>query len=163
MEIVGRLPCGFAHDFNNLLTVITPSTSGGSRAIDLSARAPRLAAGDARVLVVEDDPGVRQIVEIVLRRGGYDVVAVEGPLEAIAVMNARSDINIVLTDVVMPRMNGYDLATEVKTIAPHARVVFMSGYAQDAIRQPVTDAFLAKPFTAESLTHVIRNAMALAR
>jgi two-component system cell cycle sensor histidine kinase/response regulator CckA len=144
-------------------TIDLPSTSEGSPAIDFSARALRLAAGDARVLVVEDDPGVRQIVEIVLRRGGYDVVAVEGPLEAIAVLNAQSDINIVLTDVVMPKMNGYDLATEVKKIAPHARVVFMSGYAHDAVRQPATDAFLAKPFTAESLTHVVQDAMAVAR
>jgi two-component system cell cycle sensor histidine kinase/response regulator CckA len=103
---------------------------------------------------------VRQIVEIVLRRAGHDVIAVEGAREALAVLNDHSDINLVLTDIVMPEMNGYDLAAEVRKIAPSARIVFMSGYAHDTVRQPADEAFLAKPFTAESLTHVVQHALA---
>jgi CheY-like chemotaxis protein len=127
---------------------------------DLSATPPRFVDGYARVLLVEDDPNVRQFVEIVLRRAGHDVIAVEGPHEALALLRGQSDITLVLTDVVMPEMSGYELAAEIKKIAPGARIVFMSGYAHDTARQPVDDNFLAKPFTAESLTHVVRHAMA---
>ena len=105
---------------------------------------------------------MRQIVELVLRRAGHDVVAVESPQEALAALRSQPDINLVLTDVVMPEMNGYDLAAEAKKIAPNARIVFMSGYAHDPDRQPPDDAFLAKPFTAESLTHVVQHALARA-
>jgi len=103
---------------------------------------------------------VRQIVEIVLRRAGHEVVAVEGPQEALAFLNGQEDINLVLTDIVMPEMNGYELAAEIKKIAPGTRIVFMSGFAHDTDGPPLDDNFLAKPFTAESLTHVVRHAMA---
>ena len=92
----------------------------------------------------------------------HHVAAVEGPREALAFLNGHPNINLVLTDVVMPEMDGYELAAEINKIAPGARIVFMSGYAHDAGRQPVDDNFLAKPFTAESLTHVVRHAMARA-
>jgi two-component system, cell cycle sensor histidine kinase and response regulator CckA len=143
-------------------TIDLAATAETSPVADLSAPPPRFVGGYAKVLIVEDDPGVRQIVEIVLRRAGHDVVAVEGPHEALAFLNGSSDINVVLTDVVMPDMNGYDLAVEIKKIAPDARIVFMSGYACDPIRQPADHSFLAKPFTAESLTLIVRGAMARA-
>ena len=71
--------------------------------------------------------------------------SLEGPQEALAALNEQPDISLVLTDVVMPGMNGYDLAAEIRRVAPGARIVFMSGYAHDKARQPVDDAFLAKP------------------
>ena len=142
-------------------TIDLPATSEAPVA-DLSAPPPVFVDGYARVLIVEDDPCVRQIVELVLRRAGHDVVAVESPQEALAALRSQPDINLVLTDVVMPEMNGYDLAAEAKKIAPNARIVFMSGYAHDPDRQPADNAFLAKPFTAESLTHVVQHALARA-
>jgi len=141
-------------------TLDLPATADASPVADPPASPPRLVDGHASVLIVEDDPAVRQIVEIVLRRAGHDVVAVEGPHEALAVLSAQSDITVVLTDVVMPEMNGYELAAAIKKIAPGVRIVFMSGFAPDTGSQPMDDNFLAKPFTAESLTHVVRHAMA---
>ena len=73
-----------------------------------------------------------------LRRAGHEVVAVDGPREALAFLSGQPDINLVLTDVVMPEMDGYELAAEIKKIAPGARIVFMSGYARDVGRQPWT-------------------------
>jgi two-component system cell cycle sensor histidine kinase/response regulator CckA len=139
-----------------------PATSESCIAADLSVPPPRVVGGHAKVLIVEDDPGVRQIAEIVLRRAGHETVSVEGPEEALTVLNGPSNITFVLTDVVMPGMNGYDLAAEIRRIAPNAQIAFMSGYARDSIRQPAGDAFLAKPFTTESLTEVVRGAMARA-
>jgi signal transduction histidine kinase len=130
----------------------------------LAAREPaapqRLVEDYATVLIVEDDPRVRRLIEIVLRRAGHDVVSVAGPRDALAALNGQSDFNLVLTDVVMPEMNGYDLATAVRKIVPRARVVFMSGFACDIARQPVTDPFLAKPFTIDSLTSAVQQALA---
>jgi two-component system, cell cycle sensor histidine kinase and response regulator CckA len=120
---------------------------------------PRFVDGYATVLIVEDDPRVRRLIEIVLRRAGHDVVSVAGPRDALAALNSQSDFNLVLTDIVMPEMNGYDLATEVRKIVPRTRVVFMSGFACDAVRQPIADPFLAKPFTIESLTNAVQQAL----
>jgi two-component system cell cycle sensor histidine kinase/response regulator CckA len=156
----GRIDLDSTVGVGTTFSIDLPATSDASPIAALSASPPRFVDGYASVLIVEDDPGVRQIVEIVLRRAGHEVVAVEGPHEALAFLNGQSNINLVLIDVVMPDMNGYELAAEIKKIAPGARIVFMSGYAPDTGRQPVDDNFLAKPFTTESLTHVVRHAMA---
>jgi two-component system cell cycle sensor histidine kinase/response regulator CckA len=157
----GQIGLESAVGIGTTFTIDLPATAEAAPVAELGAFPPRVADAYAKVLIVEDDPRVRQIIEIALRRAGHDVVAVEGPQEALVVLNGRSDINLVLTDVVMPGMNGYDLATEVKKVAPGARIVFMSGYAHDPVRQP-RDGFLAKPFTVESLTHVVQHAMACA-
>jgi len=162
MQNGGRIDLDSTVGVGTTFSIDLPATSDTSTVAALKTSTPRFVDGFASVLIVEDDPGVRQIIEIVLRRAGHDVVAVEGPREALAFLKGHPDINLVLTDVVMPEMDGYELAAEIKKIAPGARIVFMSGYAHDAGRQPVDDNFLAKPFTAESLTHVVRHAMARA-
>jgi two-component system, cell cycle sensor histidine kinase and response regulator CckA len=155
----GRIDLESTVGVGTTFTIDLPVTSDTSLVAEPPASPPHVIGGYARAMIVEDDPGVRQIVEIVLRRAGHEVVAVEGPQEALALLRGRPDINLVLTDVVMPEMDGYELAAEIKKIAPGARIVFMSGYAPDMARQ-LDDNFLAKPFTAESLTHVVRHAMA---
>jgi two-component system, cell cycle sensor histidine kinase and response regulator CckA len=116
--------------------------------------------GLAPILVVEDEPRVRELMRLVLVRAGYDVVAVAGPHDALAALHRQPDINLLLIDVVMPEMNGYDLAAEARRIVPAAKVVFLSGFACDPSRQPPTDGFLAKPFTVESLTDIVHHALA---
>ena len=116
--------------------------------------------GLAPILVVEDEPRVRELMRLVLVRAGYDVVAVAGPHDALAALNRQPDIHLLLIDVVMPEMNGYDLAAEARRIVPAAKVVFLSGFACDPSRQPPTDGFLAKPFTVESLTDIVQHALA---
>ena len=142
MQNGGRIDLDSTVGVGTTFIIDLPATSETSPVAELSAAPPGIVDGYARVLIVEDDPGVRQIVEIVLRRAGHDVVAVEGPQEALAFLSGQSDINLVLTDVVMPEMNGYELAAEIQKIAPGARIVFMSGYAHDTSRQPVDDPFL---------------------
>jgi two-component system, cell cycle sensor histidine kinase and response regulator CckA len=116
--------------------------------------------GLAPILVVEDEPRVRELMRLVLVRAGYDVVAVAGPHDALAALHRQPDIDLLLIDVVMPEMNGYDLAAEARRIVPAAKVVFLSGFACDPSRQPPTDGFLAKPFTVESLTDIVHHALA---
>jgi CheY-like chemotaxis protein len=114
----------------------------------------------ATVLIVDDDPRVRDLAKIVLARAGHDVVAVAGPHDALAALNRQPCINLLLIDVVMPEMNGYDLAAEALRIVPGAQIIFMSGFARDLKREPAAHGFLAKPFTIESLTNVVQQVAA---
>jgi CheY-like chemotaxis protein len=114
----------------------------------------------ATVLIVDDDPRVRDLAKLVLVRAGHDVVAVAGPHDALAALNRQPDINLLLIDVVMPEMNGYDFAAEARKIVPSAHIIFMSGFACDMNRQPAAHGFLAKPFTIESLTSVVQQVAA---
>jgi two-component system cell cycle sensor histidine kinase/response regulator CckA len=111
------------------------------------------------VLVVEDEPRVRELVRLVLVRAGHEVVAVAGPHAALAALQRQPSVALMLVDVVMPEMDGYDLVAEARTISPGIHVVFMSGFAPDAARHPSGDAFLAKPFTIESLTSIVQRAL----
>ena len=113
----------------------------------------------ALVLVVEDDPRVCELIRMVLVRAGHEVVAVAGPHAALASLNRQPAISLMVVDVVMPEMDGYDLVAEARKIAPGVRVVFTSGFARDTARHPSGDGFLAKPFTIESLTGIVANAL----
>jgi CheY-like chemotaxis protein len=113
----------------------------------------------ALVLVVEDEPRVRELMRMVLVRAGHEVVAVAGPHAALAALNRQPAISLMLVDVVMPEMDGYDLVAEARKIAPDIHVVFTSGFARDTARHPSGDGFLAKPFTIESLTGIVAKAL----
>jgi CheY-like chemotaxis protein len=112
------------------------------------------------VLVVEDEPGVRELIRVVLVRAGHEVVAVAGPHAALAALRRQPAISLMLVDVVMPEMDGYDLVTEARTISTGVHVVFMSAFARDTTRHSSGDGFLAKPFTAEALTTIVKQALA---
>jgi CheY-like chemotaxis protein len=107
------------------------------------------------VLVVEDDSRVRELIAVVLTRAGYEIVAVGGAHAALDVLRRQPEIALMLVDVVMPEMDGYDLMTEARKIARDVHVVFMSGFACDPVRHPLGDGFLAKPFSVESLTAIV--------
>jgi CheY-like chemotaxis protein len=113
----------------------------------------------APVLVVEDEPRVRELIRLVLVRAGHEVVAVAGPHAALAALHRQPAISLMLVDVVMPEMDGYDLAAEARKISPAVHVVFISGFARDTARHPSGDGFLAKPFTIESLTDIVEHAL----
>ena len=119
-----------------------------------------LPRGTETLLVVEDEPQIRELIRLVLVRAGHDVVAAAGPHVALAALHRQPAISLMLVDVVMPEMDGYDLVTEARKISPGIHVVFMSAFAHDATRHPDCDGFLAKPFTIESLTGVVEEALA---
>jgi CheY-like chemotaxis protein len=126
--------------------------------------APGATAGDPRshvpVLVVEDEPGVRELITVVLARAGHEVVAVDGPRAALAALHRQPIISLMLVDLIMPEMDGYDFVVEARKSAPAVQVIFMSSFAPDASRQAAGDRFLAKPFNVEELTTLVREALA---
>lgn len=134
---------------------------------------PRVAAMDAAsslrgqetVLVVEDEAPLREVAASVLEELGYRVLRAPGAAEAIALSASHAgEIDVLLTDVVMPGMSGRRLADELRSSRPGIRVIFTSGYAADMIsHRGVLEAgthFLEKPFTRESLGRKLREVLA---
>src|SRR6185503_16398507 len=119
--------------------------------------------GQETILLVEDEDAVRAIISAVLRRNGYEVLEAARPSEAMNVFDARGDIDLLLTDVVMPEMNGPALAQRLIGRRPELRVLFISGYA-DMAAQPYPGnqnvSFLSKPFQASALSVRVRRMLA---
>jgi CheY-like chemotaxis protein len=113
--------------------------------------------GTETVLVVEDEPAALELVAEVLRESGYQVLVASNGDEAVSVaVRARAPIHLLLTDVVLPRLSGQIVAERVRTTHPRVKVLFMSGYTDDAIShhgvlQPGV-ALLQKPFTPDELS-----------
>jgi PAS domain S-box-containing protein len=121
--------------------------------------------GTENVLLVEDDTSVRSLIEDILVDRGYNVLAAESPRAALAALARCTDeIHLVVTDVVMPEMNGRQLAEQIQSERPNIRTLYMSGYTSDAIMArgvlPAGMHFLQKPFTASQLAAKAREALA---
>jgi two-component system, cell cycle sensor histidine kinase and response regulator CckA len=122
------------------------------------------ARGRETILLVEDERNLRELTARLLTDLGYRVLPAPGPLEALALCGAPSGpIDLLLTDVVMPEMNGRQLADAVREHQPATRVLFMSGYTQDAVAERgVSTAgmpFLAKPFSLAALSARVREVL----
>jgi CheY-like chemotaxis protein len=118
--------------------------------------------GSETVLLVEDEDEVRAVVRRVLRRYGYTVLEARNAGEALLLTEQHTGgIDILLTDVVMPGMNGPELARRLQPLRPRMRVLCMSGYTDDAVvRQGQIDrgmGFLQKPITPERLARKLRD------
>jgi two-component system, cell cycle sensor histidine kinase and response regulator CckA len=117
-------------------------------------------AGSETVLVAEDEEAVRRLIRSALERHGYQVLDAADGVEGLALLDARPDaVDLLLTDVVMPRLDGPALVAEALARRPDLRVIYLSGYSEEmALRdQPRgTGAFLRKPFTATQLVRLVR-------
>jgi two-component system cell cycle sensor histidine kinase/response regulator CckA len=121
--------------------------------------------GAQTVLIVDDAAIVRRLAYRLLSEAGYRVFEAGGATEALEVLTmAQGRIDVVLVDVVMPEVNGVDLARLAREVAPRAVVVFMSAFpAEVLVREGIRDpqvCFLAKPFTREELLRAIAGALA---
>jgi CheY-like chemotaxis protein len=117
--------------------------------------------GNETILLVEDDAGVRVVLETMLRRHGYRVLACGSPEEALEICsNHSSTIHLVLTDIIMPRMSGRELADRLVALRPEVQVLYVSGYAETADeRLDSTSNYLQKPFTPDALASKVREVL----
>lgn len=134
-----------------------------SVAAEIPARSERL-SGSETVLLVEDEDDVRNLLERFLTRLGYSVLIASGPGSAIELVNShQGTIDLLLSDVIMPGMNGPDMARRLTALRPQLRLLYMSGYTDEAIlHHGVLDSavnFIGKPFTIEQLSTAIRRAL----
>lgn len=123
-----------------------------------------LPRGEETVLIVEDEEEVRKIAMAILRRQGYKVLEAPQGGDALLICERyEGPIHLMLTDVVMPRMDGMELAERLLSIRPEMKVVFMSGYTDNAIlRQGVLGSgreYIQKPFTVEGLARKVREVL----
>lgn len=133
-------------------------------AIEAAKKEDRPAAnlrGHETVLVVEDEPQLRDLVELMLSSRGYSILTVDNPLQADAFSQRYpGPIHLLLTDVVLPGISGRDVARQVTAHRPDMKVLFTSGYTPDAIvHHGVLEAglnFIQKPFTLETLSNKVR-------
>jgi CheY-like chemotaxis protein len=117
------------------------------------------------ILVVDDDPGVREIAARVLERAGYVVLQAAEGAEALQVARAHAGpLHLLLTDVVMPGMNGRELGKRMSEERPETRLLYMSAYTEDEVIlrgvRVAEMSFLAKPFSLDGLESAVRNALA---
>jgi CheY-like chemotaxis protein len=119
--------------------------------------------GSETILLVEDEKAVNLVLSEILGEAGYAVVASSSPIEAVARAQAYPGrIDVLLTDVIMPEMNGLALAERIRSTRPDVTVLFMSGYADDVLGQVLdpTVHFIHKPFVREALLSKLRGLLA---
>ena len=130
-------------------------------------RVPEIVRGTARVLVVEDQESLRTTIEEALVEMGYRVIAVGDPLLAIALVERGGlELDVLLTDLVMPKLGGRELAQRVQACRPEIRIIYMSGYDRERVERasdgdgPHPDArLLRKPFSIEDLARNLHEVL----
>ena len=121
-----------------------------------------MARGSETILVAEDEPAVRALVRNTLERQGYRVLEARDGGEALAMAHEYSGrIDLLLTDVAMPVMDGRELASRLRHSFTGLRVIYMSGYVDDVLRpmEPRNGPFFQKPFTATALAQLVREVL----
>jgi two-component system cell cycle sensor histidine kinase/response regulator CckA len=140
-----------------------PRADGAELVVDAPAPPARPNTGTETVLVVEDQDGLRELAKRLLQRRGYTVLAAANAAEALRLFEENPFIDVLLTDVVMPGASGPELTRQLVERRPALRVVYMSGYTEEAIVQRGVIqpgiAFLNKPFTSDALAEKISEAL----
>jgi two-component system cell cycle sensor histidine kinase/response regulator CckA len=141
--------------------VYLPVTTAAAVPTQADRTPQRLATGTETILLVEDDPAVRTLSERILRTAGYRVLSCTDGQDALVVARANPGFNLLVTDVIMPGMNGQQLADRLTAELPDLPVLFTSAYTRGALtRTPGGSGdFLEKPFTAAALTEKVRTVL----
>ena len=143
--------------------VYFPRLAAEPSAVPVKRHGGALPRGTESVLVVEDEPVLRELAATILREQGYNILVASNGVEALRLLDERPDfqIELVLTDVVMPQMGGRDLVAKLRQVTPKLKVLFTSGYTPEAILQegPVAPGtvFLQKPYTPTTLVRKVRD------
>ncbi len=144
--------------------VFLPVVGEEPMAKEPAVKVPKIVSATETVLVVEDEAGVRSLIRLALESAGYAVLETEDPESAlVACTNHDGPIHLLLTDVVMPNMSGPVVAEKVANLRPGIKVLFMSGYTDDAVvRRGVLSSnkpFIQKPFSPAELRQKIREVL----
>jgi two-component system cell cycle sensor histidine kinase/response regulator CckA len=147
-----------------VFTIYFPRVDGPSEPHGATQVSSSPAGGSETILLVEDEDSVRQLVRETLQSRGYRVLEAENGNAALALAATHTEtIHLVITDVVMPGLSGHELAAQLLLARPGLKVLYLSGYAQDAFPSPPSaegqKTFLQKPFTLQSLARKVREVL----
>ena len=154
-----------ARDQGTVLALHLPrhSAAEGPAAKEEVVSMGEIEGGSETLLLVEDEPSLLRLAKAMLEQAGYTVLAASSPSEAIRIAEGRDAIDLLVTDVVMPEMNGYDLSARLSLLFPGLPSLFVSGYTGSEVhRQGEFKAgvhFLEKPFTGRDLASAVRRAL----
>ena len=160
----GVITCRSVLGEGTTFRVLFPSARAAAPVVPAARRA-KLPKGGETILVVEDEEAVRRLTTRILRGLGYTVLeAVDGETGLAKIKDdAKGDIRLILSDMVMPKMSGWDLSAKVKEFSPEVPVLFVSGYTEDVFESMclLNDKadILPKPFTVEDLAARVRGAL----
>lgn len=133
---------------------MTPTTPHRS-----SPKSSDLPRGDETVLLVDDDEQVRRAIGLLLRNLGYRALVASDAREALSLLDDHERIDLMVTDIVMPGMDGVQLGERVQTRRPELPVVFISGYTDRTVPELAHSHFLRKPFAMRDLAQVVRDSL----
>jgi len=144
--------------------IYIPRVEGSLAPVERVPAEARGARGTETILLVEDEDQVREVAGAILRAAGFHVLMAATPAEAILLCEGSPErIDLVLTDVIMPKMNGRQLAERILRLRPEIRMLFMSGYTDDMILHngilELGASFIQKPVTPDSLTRKVRDVL----
>ena len=141
-----------------------PRVDQRAETLDAQPSSSEVSAGFETVLLVEDEDGVRSLIQLLLQRNGYRVLEAHNAEHALQIAESTKDkIHLLLTDLILPRLGGRELAERITAFRPEIKCLFMSGYTDDSVLKSGVfenqTPFLQKPFSMEALLHKIRDVL----
>ena len=147
----------------SVFSILLPRFRSEGETIDPVQAGAEANQGNETILLVEDDPAILSMTTVMLQRQGYPVLAASTPLEAMRLAGIHPAVQLLITDVIMPEMNGRELGQRLLALHPNLKLLYMSGYTANVIaHHGVLDAdvhFLQKPFTVKALALKVREAL----
>jgi PAS domain S-box-containing protein len=145
------------------LTIFLPRAHAAQPSPEAMPEEAKVEGGNETILVAEDERALRTFVERILRQAGYRVLAAANGFEALEIARKAARLDLLFTDIVMPNMDGPELARRLAKARPGVPTIFASGYSEQALMQGFGEGgrvpYLAKPYTAESLLTRIRETL----
>jgi two-component system, cell cycle sensor histidine kinase and response regulator CckA len=157
----GRIRLQSAPGHGTTVRIVLPISPRPDDAARLEGAPSNVAESPRRVLLVEDETAVRELVERILRKAGFVVTSAPDALVALRTAADTGPFDLLVSDIVMPGMNGIELARELRAVRPDLRVLLISGYTEEAVGRVGPDGIdlLSKPFTADELLGRIRQVL----
>ena len=144
--------------------IYLPKEGGEAEPVTRQRESDLVQGGSETIIVVEDDPDILHLAQVTLERWGYSVFTANSAQEALRLAEKQvKDIHLVITDVVMPEMNGRELAASILSISPQIKILFMSGYTENGIvHQSILEdqvEFIQKPYSPVTLARKVREVL----
>ena len=164
-QSAGHIQLDSAPGQGTTFRIYLPAVAASAAPRPVTLEAPAGPQATEWILVAEDEPGLRELATSLLREAGYSVLEAANGMDALQLAAQHSDhpIHLLLTDVVMPKMGGRELAERLHAQRPDTKLLFTSGYSDDVLTQhgvlAPSIAFLAKPYTPAALSRKVRQVL----